>query len=251
MFFLEVTFFLNLDFSSSCSVFSVCSVLFGFDFGENVDFIIFFHFHSKHSSFYFFVDLIYFLDLCFVLFSYMYVYIYVYLGCIFPLDCFPLFPIISFSFMLFFFALAFHFVPLLVCLLFRLCNFFRLWLLSAAGTERNDIQWTGPQGPLFQCSENAPRTQADLIISRSLIAVWLPLEEGLFSFSHHREVGSRHWIRENLNDIRQLKYFLNNGSTSWLYKLRMYSYYCWTPQELYWALRKALSQERRCAKESI
>lgn len=107
-------------------MFSVYSVLLGFDFGENVDFILFLHFHSKHSSFYFFVDLIYFLDLCFVLFSYMYVYIYVYLGCIFPLDCFPLFPIISFSFMLFFFALAFHFVPLLVCLLFRLCNFFRL-----------------------------------------------------------------------------------------------------------------------------
>lgn len=157
---------------------------------------------------------------CFV-FIYIctYIYIYVYVGCIFPLDFFPLFPIISFSFMLFFFALAFHFVPLLVCLFFRLCNFFRLWLLSAVGTERNDIQWTGPQGPLFQCSVNAPRTQADLIISHSLIAVWLPLEEGLFSFSHHREVGSQHWIRENLNDIRQLKYFLNNGSTSWLYKL--------------------------------
>lgn len=80
------------------------------------------------------------------------------------------FPIISLSFMLFFFALAFDFIPLLVCLFFRLCNFFRLWLLSAAHTERNDIQCTGPQGPLFQCSENAPRTQADLIISHSLIA---------------------------------------------------------------------------------
>lgn len=153
--------------------------------------------------------------------------------------------------MLFFFALAFHFIPLLVCLFFRFCSFFRLWLLSAAGAERNDVQWTAPLGLLFQCTENAPRTQADLIILHSLIAVWLPLQEGLFSFSHHGELGSQHWIRENLNDIRQLKYFLNNGSTSWLYKLRMYSYCCWTPQELYRVLRKALSYGNRCAKESI
>lgn len=228
-------------------MFSGCFVLSGFDFGEKVEFIfstLFFHFHSKHSSF----SLVYWLNL---LSWFFFNIISVYSGCIFPLDCFSPFPIISFSFMLFFFALAFHFVPLLVCLFFRLCNFFRLWLLSADGSKRNDIQWTGPPGPLFQCIENAPRTQADLIISHSLIAVWLPLEEGLFSFSHHREVGSQHWIRENLNDIRQLKYFLNNGSTSWLYKLRMYSYYCWTPQELYWALRKALSHGSRCAKESI
>lgn len=153
--------------------------------------------------------------------------------------------------MLFFFALAFHFIPLLVCLFFRFCSFFRLWLLSAAGTERNDVQWTAPPGLLFQCTENAPRTQADLIILHSLIAVWLPLQKGLFSFSHHRELGSQQWIRENLNDIRQLKYFLNNGSTSWLYKLGMYSYCCWTPQELYRVLRKALSHGNRCAKESI
>lgn len=199
----------------------------------------FFHFHSSSSfSLFYWLN---FLNLFFYLVS-------IYLGCIFPLDCFPLFPIISFAFTLFFFALTFHFIPLLVCLFSRLCNFFRLWLLSAASTERYNIQWTDPPGPLFQCTENALRTQTDLIISHSLIAVWLPLEKCCFLSP---TTDSQHWIRENLNDIRQLKFFLNNGSTSWLYKLRMYSYYCWTPQELYWALRKALSHGSRCVKESI
>lgn len=112
--------YFSLKFSLCCSVFSICLVFSGFDFEEKIELILSMPFLSFHTR-------LYFLENLFLLVFGVFLALFLFTWDVFFLcTVFPLPQLHLFSFMLFFFALAFHFIPLLVCLFFRFCSFFRL-----------------------------------------------------------------------------------------------------------------------------